>query len=81
MTWNRDMSVAPKGTTDMRQRKGKDGSETDYEHFVPAKIIAAASDGKTVTVSNWLPEQGRWNMFTKEQPPVAWMPWPDHPGN
>lgn len=79
MTWNFDMSSAPKGQSEQRQRKDKDGGHVIYSQFVPAKILAAASDGKTVTVSNWIPDQARWNMFAKEAPPIAWMPWPEHP--
>ncbi len=78
--WNFDMTAAPKGTTEQRQRKGKDGEVVIYTQFVPVRILAAASDGKTVTVSNWLHEHARWNMFTKDHPPIAWQPWPEHPG-
>lgn len=78
--WNFDIEAAPKGYSEQRTRKGKDGTDVDYTHYVSVKIIAAASDGKSVTVSNWLPEQGRWNMFGKDSPPIAWMPWPEHPG-
>ncbi len=78
--WNFDMEAAPRGHTELRTRKGRDGTETEYAHHVSAKIIAAAADGVTVTVSNWLPDQERWNMFNKDAPPVAWMPWPEHPG-
>lgn len=78
-TWNFDMDAAPRGKHEVRTRKGKDGSETEFNHFVPARIIAASSDGVTVTASNWLPEQGRWNMFNKDAPPIAWAPWPEHP--
>jgi uncharacterized membrane protein len=80
MAWDFDMSIAPKGTTEQRHRKGKDGETVVYSQHVSAKILAAADDGKTVTVSNWIPDQQRWNMFAKEHPPIAWMPWPDHPG-
>ena len=77
--WNFDMAQAPKGRTEMRVRKGRDGSETEFAHFVPDRIIAASVDGRTVTLSWWLPDQGRWNMFNKETPPIAWAVWPDHP--
>ena len=42
-------------------------------------IIAAGGKG-VVTGSRWLEKEGRWNMFTKAVPPLAWQPWPDHPG-
>lgn len=41
-------------------------------------IIAAGSKGH-VTVSKWLPREERWQMFSKDTPPLAWMPWPTHP--
>jgi hypothetical protein len=46
--------------------------------FVWPKIIAAGND-RVVTLSRWLPKEGRWSMFTKDTPPVAWKPWPKHP--
>lgn len=72
--WNFNMSEAPRGHTETRMAKGK-----PYEAFVPDRIIAAGS-GDTVTVSQWLPKGERWEMFTAEVPPIAWMPWPKHPG-
>lgn len=43
-----------------------------------APIIAAGNKG-VVTVSRWIEKDGRWSMFTKSVPPLAWMPWPSHP--
>ena len=43
------------------------------------ELIIAAGNGGVVTVSKWLPDEARWNMFTKETPPMAWQPWPAHP--
>lgn len=76
--WNFNMDDAPRGRTETRTRKGKDGSQTEYEHFVPVKILAAGS-GDVVTISRWLPDEQRWNMFSKDVPPIAWQPFPDHP--
>jgi len=42
------------------------------------KIIAAGSGG-VVTVSRWIADQKRWNMFALSTPPIAWQPWPSHP--
>jgi hypothetical protein len=77
MGWNFDMSAAPKGYTETRTRKNKDGSESEYDHYVSEKIIAAGNDN-VVTISRWLPDQGRWNMFSADTPPNAWQPWPEH---
>ena len=79
MAWNFDMDAAPHGRVEQRTRKVKD-ADVPYEHFVRDRIIVAADDGKTVTMSSWLPEEGRWEMFTKDHPPIAWQLWPEHPG-
>ena len=79
MTWNFDMSAAPRGRIEQRTRKVKD-TDVPYEHFARDRIIVAADDGKTVTMSSWLSDEGRWEMFTKDHPPIAWQVWPEHPG-
>lgn len=79
MAWSFDMSSAPKGRMEIRKTIVK-GVEKDRQVFVTERIIAASADGVTVTLSSWIPDQQRWNMFTKETPPIAWQPWPEHPG-
>ena len=75
--WNHDMSAAPKGHyEDVVQNIGKNVAMS--VRHVPVPIIAAGNGG-IVTLSKWLPAEGRWNMFTKAVPPMAWQPWPDHP--
>jgi len=78
--WNYDMSKAPRGAVEVRTQKRAKGREIEREVFVPEKIIAAARDGKTVTVTYWIPDQQRWCMFSKNETPLCWMPWPRHPG-
>lgn len=43
-----------------------------------ATIIAAGNKG-VVTASRWIEKEGRWSMFTKAVPPLAWQLWPKHP--
>lgn len=75
--WNFDMAAAPKGETrEVRRTIGK--NDVGVMVHDPVPIIAAGNDG-VVTLSRWLPNEGRWNMFTKSVPPLAWMPWPAHP--
>lgn len=75
--WNFDISQAPKGVMRSVTRTiGK--NEVTTEEHVPALIIAAGND-EVVTLSKWLPKEGRWSMFTKDVPPLAWQPWPSHP--
>lgn len=83
MTWNFDISQAPKGYTFTETRKGKDGKEYPVQVFRAQKIIAASKCG-VVTASRWIPlnergDGGRWEGFTKDGPPIAWHPWPSHP--
>lgn len=77
MTWNFNMDEAPKGHfKDMVKNIG--GRTIMSVVHVPEPIIAAGSNG-VVTVSKWIDAEKRWNMFSKDCPPIAWMPWPDHP--
>lgn len=76
MKWSYNMDEAPKG--EYKEVPARNGSVRKV--FVPEKILAAHHDGELVTISNWIPEQERWNMFSKDAPPIAWSPWPDHPG-
>lgn len=75
--WNFDITQAPKGEVRPVTRAVGKSQITKDEH-VPETIIAAGSDG-VVTLSRWLPKEGRWNMFTRDVPPIAWQPWPKHP--
>jgi len=75
--WNFNMDEAPRGETRLVTRQvGKNMVETEV--FFPAPIFAAGND-RVVTPSRWLPKEDRWNMFTKDTPPMAWQPWPKHP--
>lgn len=78
MTWNFDMSQAPKGKTVLVERAGKNGP-TEVPVFRSDKVIIATEDG-TVTVSRWLPEELRWEMCSKKDTIIAWHPWPEFPG-
>ena len=77
--WNFDISQAPKGTfMDVSRTVGKNVVMSVVH--VP-EIIIAAGNGGVVTISRWIDKDQRWNMFTKDVPPLAWMPWPIHPEN
>lgn len=77
MMWNFNMADAPRGEFRQVTRKIGKNEVTIGEH-VPVLIIAAGNGG-VVTLSRWLEKEQRWEMFIKEVPPLAWMPWPDHP--
>jgi len=75
MTWNFDITEAPRGKT-VTRKVGK--AQSDAEFHEREYIIAASIDG-VVTRSYWIPKEERWCMFSKAKPPVAWQPWPEHP--
>ncbi len=67
MTW-RPIETAPKGETRLVKVGNKGG---EREVLVPAWVLVPTSDGK-ITMSHWLPQQGRWNMFSTDYPPTHW---------
>ncbi|GGA64733.1 hypothetical protein [Pelagibacterium lentulum] len=71
--WNHDMAKAPRGRIRLMPT-GKGNSTRKV--FEPAKIVVASACG-VVTVSRWIDDERRWEMFTSEVGPIAWMP---HPG-
>ncbi len=78
MTWNFNMDEAPRGSWREVERTIGKNKVVAKVHEAPP-IIAADSSGTVVTLSRWVEKDGRWNMFTKDAPPVAWKPWPVHP--
>jgi hypothetical protein len=77
MTWIFDMGAAPKGKNNLVARKiGK--NTVEVEEHVPTLIIAASGCG-VVNISRWMPKAGRWCMYSKDTPPIAWQPFPTHP--
>ena len=77
MTWNFDITQAPKGELRSYERTvGKNVvTVTRYE----APTIIAAGNGGVVTFSQWNPKREAWSMFTQGVPPLAWMLMPVHP--
>jgi hypothetical protein len=81
MSWNPDISQAPRGkyvTTVKRRGPAIDAVEFGVTRFVPDRVILATKCGK-VTLSHYMPSEGRWMMLAKGEEPVAWQPWPEHP--
>jgi hypothetical protein len=71
-TWSFDMAKAPRGKFRV-VASGKDGNGT---RKVPELVtIIAASACGVVTLTRWLDGEKRWDMFTAEVPPIAWMPY------
>lgn len=75
--WCFDLSSAPRGEyveTITQSAKGPVKKST-YRH-VTIFLLGACG---TVTPSKWLPLEERWEMFSKTETPIAWMPWPIAP--
>lgn len=70
-SWSTDMSKAPRGRYRVIASANGKGTRRVFE---PADIIVASACG-VVTVARWLDDEQRWNMFTTEVPPIAWMPY------
>ena len=71
MTWNTNMAAAPRGKVRLvATGKGKSTRKVPE----PVTIIAASACG-VVCLTRWLDDEKRWNMFTVEVPPIAWMPY------
>lgn len=83
MKWNYDISQAPRGHTEEREVRLAGGKSRKMDVFIPQRVIVASRSCNTVTVSRWIPPEGkqagRWNMLGTGEEPLAWMPWPDHP--
>lgn len=77
MTWNTNISEAPRGKTVSKNITTKDGVKP-YDAFEQEDVILASKCGK-VTRSYWIPKENRWCMFAKGEEPVAWQEWPIHP--
>lgn len=79
MSWSRDMDAAPRGKTVTITETDKDGKARERQEFRRDHVILATKCGK-VTRSYWILDEQRWCMLANGEAPVAWMPWPDHPG-
>lgn len=80
MSWNFDISQAPRGEMVVFDsgRKDRFGEPILHERFQAAHVILATKCRK-VLKSHWLPDEERWVMLAKGEEPVAWMAWPEHP--
>lgn len=70
MRWSFDMAKAPRGGFRIISLPNGKGTRRVFE---AADIIVAGRCG-TVTVAHWLDDEKRFNMFSADVPPIAWMP-------
>ena len=69
-TWSFDITKAPRGRYRIVAMANGKGTRKVFE---PVEIITASACG-VVSVSRWVDDEKRFDMFTAEVPPIAWMP-------
>lgn len=83
--WNYNIDEAPRGRFEIRTRSDAKNRNIKYEVFIPDMIIAASRSYNgapgVVTSTYWKPNEKRWSMFATGEVPLAWTPWPEHPGD
>lgn len=83
MTWNFDMSSAPRGRHVTQTRIIK-GEPQQFDVFIMERVLLAhPTDGK-VYATYWIEPNkftpnGRWSGWSEGVEPLAWMPYPVHP--
>lgn len=83
MTWNFDMTSAPRGRHVTQTRIIK-GEPQQYDVFIMERVLLAhPTDGK-VYATYWIEPNkftpnGRWSGWCEGVEPLAWMPYPVHP--
>jgi len=77
--WNFDMTQVPKGhvVAETVEIKGK---MVERKRFNRVEVFLLLADGHKC-LSYWIPEQDRWNLLTKDQEPIAFIPIPNAPKN
>lgn len=78
MPWNFDMSQAPIGGEVTTTQRAGNGDINVTRYVAPTVIAAGPSEG-FVGLTKWDNKRGAWMYFSKDAPPIAWMPMPDHP--
>jgi hypothetical protein len=71
MTWNTDMTAAPRGKT--KQVRLSDGKGTREIKVIVPVIISARGEAY---FSFWSESRGQWSGLATGEKADAWMPWP-----
>lgn len=80
MPWSFDMSAAPRGKIVTRTHTTAKGKSYTKDYHVDHRLLVAHPNPDVpVSVSWWLSDEGRWNFYMKDSPPIAWREFPDHP--
>jgi hypothetical protein len=73
MTWNRDMSRAPRGNTKQVRLSDKHNGTRE----VTVKVPVIISSGDSVILSSWSEKRGQWVGLADGEDADGWLPWPD----
>lgn len=90
--WNFNLPEAPRGRMETRvlvRIRNGETLESEHDVFVRERVILATDHGEVIP-SYWIPgrytesgallEGDRWSGLNVDSTPVAWAPWPKHPG-
>lgn len=78
--WRRDVENMPKGGLgEAKLVPGRGGSTRAVQKWEAPRVITASKCGKVIA-TRWLDESQRWEFYNAGDLPVAWMPYPSHPG-
>ena len=73
----RPMATAPKGTWVEKPLPGKKGV-AGLTHLVHVpEWILTASKCRRYILTQWIPEQSRWNCYSEKEEPLGWTPVPE----
>jgi hypothetical protein len=73
MTWNTDMTAAPRGETKQVRLPEKQGG--GYRD-VTVKVPILISSGGEVYQTYWSEKRGQWMGLSDKETADAWQPWP-----
>ena len=76
MTVWKKMEEAPKSIV-TEKKVVREGKEVLRSFVKPIYILAVTSDNN-VLKTHWLPQEERWDLFSKNHPPKAWMEVPKY---
>jgi hypothetical protein len=71
MTWNTDMTAAPRGETKQVRLADDKGTRE-----ITVKVPVLISAGGEAYASYWSEKRGQWSGLATGEKADAWMPWP-----
>lgn len=74
MTWNHDISTAPRGKTVSTERKGKGDKMIVSHEFITETVWLVTKCGKVLR-SHLVADGSRWVGLATGEQPIAWQPY------